>query len=179
MKERVKTLIPAEEIQKRLDELVVEIEKDFAGNVITLICVLKGGVIFMVDLAKKLRHPVEFDFLEISSYGNETVSSGHIKINKDLQNPITGKHVLLVEDIIDSGHTLKKLVNHLSLQNPASLKICTLLDKPDRRAVEGVHVDYTGFVIPNEFVVGYGLDYMQLYRNLPFIGVMEFYEDEQ
>ncbi len=176
MKETLTTLITEEQIEARLNELSEEIMKDFKGKVITLICVLKGGVIFMVDLARRLKQEVQFDFLDISSYGDSTESSGHIKINKDLENSITGKDVLLVEDIIDSGRTLKHIIAHLNSQKPSSLKVCTLLDKPDRRVVKDVNVDYVGFIIPDEFVVGYGLDYAQKYRNLSYIGVLHLAE---
>jgi len=177
MKEHVTTLISTEAVNSRLKELAEQISADFAGKTITLICVLKGAVIFMVDLARMITVPVEFDFMDISSYGSGTVSSGNIKINKDLENSLEGKHVLLVEDIIDSGRTLSHLIKHLRTQNPASLKLCTLLDKPDRRVVEDVSVDYEGFVIPDQFVVGYGLDYDQRYRNLPYIGIVHFDEE--
>ncbi|MDR1639723.1 MAG: hypoxanthine phosphoribosyltransferase [Clostridiales bacterium] len=177
MKETVEVLISEQGIAKRIDEIAERVSKDFEGKTISLICVLKGGVMFMVDLAKKLKQTVEFDFLDISSYGNSTESSGIIKIDKDLENPITGKHVLLVEDIIDSGRTLAHLHRHLWAQGPAELKICTLLDKPDRRVDHSITPDYVGFVIPDEFVVGYGLDYAQRYRNLSYIGILRFNEE--
>lgn len=176
MKETIRVLISEEEIEQKLNEMSAQITEDFKGKTITLICVLKGGVMFMVDLARKLTQPVELDFLDISSYGNGTVSTGVIKIDKDLENAITGKDVLLVEDIIDSGRTLSLLYKHLMAQKPASLKICTLLDKPDRRVVFDVTPDYTAFRIPDEFVVGYGLDYAQRYRNLSYIGVLQIEE---
>jgi len=169
-------MISAEEIAKRVEEIAAEISRDHEGQTITLICILKGGVIFMVDLSRKLTIPVEFDFMDISSYGDDTVSSGIVKIDKDLENPITGKHVILVEDIIDSGLTLSHVYKHLITQNPASLSICTLLVKNDRWEVKDVKPDYVGFEIPNEFVVGYGLDYAQKYRNLDYIGILEFVE---
>jgi len=176
MKEHVTPLITAEAINKRLKELAAQISEDLGDKTVTVICVLKGAVIFMVDLARLLPMPVEFDFMDISSYGSGTESSGNIKIDKDLENTIEGKHVLLVEDIIDSGRTLSHLIKHLRAQNPASLRLCTLLDKPERRVVNDVSVDYEGFVIPDKFVVGYGLDYDQRYRNLPYIGVLHFEE---
>ncbi len=176
MKEIVSSLISAEQIQNRIAELSAQIMDDFKGKTITMICVLKGGVVFMVDLAKGINQDVELDFMEISSYGDGTESSGIIKINKDLTNPITGKNVLLVEDIIDSGRTLSHLISHLKSQKPSELKICTLLDKPDRRVVDDIKPDYIGFVIPDEFVIGYGLDYAQRYRNLPYIGKLSFEE---
>ena len=177
MKEHVTTLISTEAVNSRLKELAEQISADYAGKTITLICVLKGAVIFMVDLARLLTVPVVFDFMDISSYGAGTVSSGIIQIKKDLDHSLEGKHVLLVEDIIDSGRTLSHLIKHLRAQNPASLKLCTLLDKPDRRVVDDVSVDYEGFVIPDQFVVGYGLDFDQRYRNLPYIGIVHFDEE--
>ena len=137
-----------------------------------MICVLKGGVFFTCELAKRINLPVSFDFMSVSSYGAGTVSSGIVKIVKDLDEAIEGKDVLLVEDIIDSGNTLKYLVDILKQRKPNSLKVCTLLDKPERRVAD-VDVDYVGFEIPDKFVVGYGLDYDQKYRNLPYIGVVE------
>lgn len=175
MKETISVLVPEHEIEKRLNEIVEQISRDFEGKTITLVCVLKGAVMFMVDIAKKLKQPVEFDFMDVSSYGDSTVSSGNIKINKDLENSIEGKHVLLVEDIIDSGRTLSHVINHLKSKKPESLKICTLLDKPERRLCD-ITVDYTGFEIPDEFVIGYGLDYAQRYRNLPYIGILNIEE---
>jgi hypoxanthine phosphoribosyltransferase len=166
-----KTLITSEELAKRVDELAAEIMNDYNGKTVTLVCVLKGGVIFMVDLARKLNLDVELDFLEISSY-RDAVESGIIKFIKDLSNPITGKHVLLVEDIIDSGKTLSYLSGHLKAQRPASFKICALLNKQSRRVVPGCDPDYVGFDIPDEFVIGYGLDYAQKYRNLSYIAVL-------
>ena len=172
MNENIRQLISAEQIDKRVSELAEEIMRDFEGKPITLICVLKGGIFFMVDLAKKLKTAVEIDFMDISSYGNSAVSSGHIKINKDLENPITGKNVLLVEDIIDTGQTMVHVLAHLRMQKPNMLKVCSLLNKPERRKVAGADVDYIGFTIPDEFVVGYGLDYAEKYRNLPYIGIL-------
>ena len=176
MKETVTTLLSTEDISQRIDEIALSLETAYAGQPITMICILKGGVVFMADLARKVNLPIEFDFMDISSYGSGTESSGQIKINKDLEHSLEGKHVLLVEDIIDSGRTLSHLIKYLQGKNPASLKLCALLDKPDRRVVEDVVVDYEGFVIPDKFVVGYGLDYDQRYRNLPFIGVVNFEE---
>lgn len=175
MKETISILIPENEIQKRLDEMTQQISNDLKGKTITLICILKGGVMFMVDLAKKLKQPVEFDFMDVSSYGESTESKGNIKINKDLENSIEGKEVVLVEDIIDSGRTLKYLIEYLKQKKPASLRICTLLDKPERRLFD-IQVDYVGFEIPDDFVVGYGLDYAQRYRNLPYIGILHLEE---
>ena len=176
MKEKIETLISTSAIEKRLDELAEVINSDYKDEEIYLVCVLKGGVFFMVQLSKRLTSPVSLNFMDVSSYGDGTESSGHIKILMDLDESIEGKNVLIVEDIIDSGRTLSHLVNLLNSRNPKSLKICTLLDKPDRR-VSQVDVAYTGFTIPDAFVVGYGLDYAQKYRNLDYIGVISFEEE--
>lgn len=176
MAETVKVMLTEEEVDKRIQEIGEEISKEYEGKNIHLICVLKGGVFFMCELAKRITVPVSMDFMAISSYGSDTKSSGVIKIVKDLDESITGKDVLVVEDIVDSGRTLSYLMDMLKDRKPNSLKLCTLLDKPDRRVVD-VHVDYTGFRIPDEFVVGYGLDYAQKYRNLPYIGVVSFDEE--
>ena len=172
MAEKVKVLVPEEDVAKRIKELGEQISKDYAGKQVHLICVLKGGVFFMCELAKRITVPVSMDFMSVSSYGDGTKSSGVVKIAKDLDETLEGKNVLIVEDIIDSGRTLYYLMDILSKRNPKSMKICTRLDKPERR-VKDVKVDYVGFNIPDEFVVGYGLDYAQRYRNLPFIGVVE------
>ena len=165
-------MLSEEEVDKRIQEMGDQISKDYAGKTVHLICVLKGGVFFMCELAKRITVPVTMDFMSCSSYGDDTVSSGLVKIVKDLDQPIAGKDVIIVEDIIDSGRTLSHLMEMLKGREPASLKLSTLLDKPDRRVVD-VKVDYTGFEIPDEFVVGYGLDYAQKYRNLPYIGKVE------
>ena len=172
-KHHVKEMITEDAVNKRIRELGERISEDYAGQQIRLICVLKGGSFFMCELAKRISVPVSIDFMSVSSYGGDTKSSGVVKIVKDLDESITGKDVLVVEDIIDSGRTLSYLMAMLRDRGPKSLKLCTLLDKPDRRVID-VKVDYTGFEIPDEFVVGYGLDYDQLYRNLPFIGMVEF-----
>lgn len=172
MKDKIRVMLSEEQIDKRVRELAAQISKDYEGKEIHLICILKGSVFFSCELAKRLTIPVTFDFMSVSSYGNETVSSGRVRILKDLDESIQGKNVLIVEDIIDSGNTLAHLMNMLSTRGPESLEICTLLDKPDRRVTD-VDVKYVGFVIPDEFVVGYGLDYNQLYRNLPYVGVVE------
>ena len=169
---QLEILLSEEKIRSRIKELGSQITKDYKGKEICLICVLKGGVMFMVDLSKEINLLVEMDFMAISSYGNESTSSGIVKIIKDLDEPIEGKHVLIVEDIIDSGRTLSYLVKILTDRNPASLRICTLLDKPEKR-ITNVKVDYVGFTIPDKFVLGYGLDYMQKYRNIPYIAVMK------
>ena len=171
MKEKIKVLLPEAEVDKKIQELGEQISKDYEGKNIHMICVLKGGVFFTCELAKRISVPVSLDFMSVSSYGSETKSSGVVKIVKDLDEPIKGKNVLVVEDIVDSGRTLSYLMEMLKDRGPESLRLCTLLDKPERRVVD-VHVDYTGFQIPDEFVVGYGLDYDQRYRNLPYIGVI-------
>lgn len=172
MEMNVQVLISEEEVKKRVTEMGRQITEDYAGKELLVICVLKGGVFFMCELAKHINLPIIHDFMSVSSYGNGTVSSGQIRIKKDLEESIAGQDVLIVEDIIDSGKTLYHLMNLLSERKPASLRLCTLLDKPDRREVD-VKVDYIGFSIPDLFVVGYGLDYAQHYRNLPYVGVIE------
>ena len=176
MSERISVLLSEEAVDKRINEIGEQISKDYEGKTIHMICVLKGGVFFMTELAKRISVPVSMDFMAISSYGADTKSSGVIKIVKDLDESITGKDVLVVEDIVDSGRTLSYLLMMLKERKPNSLKLCTLLDKPDRRVID-VDVDYTGFQIPDEFVVGYGLDYAQKYRNLPYIGVVHLDEE--
>ena len=173
MGEKIRVLLTEEEVNRRISEVAAAVSRDYEGKTVHLICVLKGGVFFTCELAKRITVPVSFDFMAVSSYGGGTESSGHLKMVKDLDEPLEGKDVLLVEDIIDSGNTLFHLLKILRERKPASLKICTLLDKPSRRVKE-VTVDYVGFSIPDEFVVGYGLDYDQKYRNLPYIGVVEF-----
>lgn len=172
-KHHVETLISEEAVNEKIKELGAKISKDYEGKEIHLVCVLRGGSFFMCELAKRITIPVTLDFMSVSSYGGDTKSSGVVKIVKDLDDAIEGKEVLVVEDIIDSGRTLSYLMEMLRDRHPASLHLCTLLDKPDRRVVS-VNVDYTGFSIPDEFVVGYGLDYDQRYRNLPYIGVVKF-----
>ena len=175
MAEKIKVLISEEEVAARIRELGEKISKEYEGKQIHLICVLKGGVFFMCELAKRITVPVSMDFMCVGSYGDGTKSSGVVRLAKDLDESIENKEVLIVEDIIDSGNTLYYLMDVLRQRKPASLRLCTLLDKPDRR-VKDVHVDWTGFEIPDEFVVGYGLDYAQKYRNLPYIGVVEVAE---
>ena len=172
MADKIRVLLPEEDVNKRISEVAEQISKDYEGKQIHLICILKGGVFFTCELAKRITVPVSLDFMSVSSYGADTKSSGVVKIIKDLDEPLEGKDVLIVEDIIDSGRTLAHLVKLLGNRNPKSISICTLLDKPERRVTD-VKVDYVGFNIPDEFVVGYGLDYDQKYRNLPFIGVVE------
>ena len=176
MKERIEVMFTAEEITKRLEEIAQEVYEEFGDEQVEMVCVLKGGVVTLVELAKKMKMPVTMNFMDVSSYGDGTESSGHIKILRDLDEDITGKNVLLVEDIIDSGRTLSKLRTLLIQRNPKKLKLCTLLDKPDRRVTE-VPVDYVGFTIPDAFVVCYGLDYAQKYRNLDYVGVVHFEEE--
>ena len=174
MSERIKVLLSEEEVDARIQQVAAKISKDYAGKEVHLICVLKGGVFFTCELAKRITVPVTLDFMSVSSYGDDTKSSGVVKIVKDLDQPLIGKDVLIVEDIIDSGRTLSYLLKILEDRNPNSIRLCTLLDKPERRVKKDVKVDYCCFNIPDEFVVGYGLDYAQKYRNLPFIGVVEF-----
>lgn len=172
MNDNVKVLIEENDVNAKISEIAKEISKKYEGKTIHLICVLKGGAFFMCELAKRITADVSMDFMAVSSYGDGSESSGSIKIIKDLDESIKDKNVLIVEDIIDSGRTLKKLTELLWQRQPASMEICTLLDKPDRRVVD-VEVQYKCFDIPDEFVVGYGLDYAQKYRNLPYIGVVE------
>lgn len=173
MAERIRVLLSEEEVNARIKVIGEQISKDYEGREVHLVCVLKGGTFFMCELAKRITVPVSLDFMSVSSYGNSTKSSGAVKIVKDLDESLMGKDVIIVEDIVDSGRTLSYLMELMRDRGPRSLALCTLLDKPDRRVVE-VPVTYTGFRIPDEFVVGYGLDYAQKYRNLPFIGVVEF-----
>ena len=175
MKEIIKVMLTEKEVDERIQEMGRQISKDYEGKQVHLVCLLKGGSFFMCELAKRITVPVSLDFMSISSYGSDTKSSGVVKIVKDLDEPLKGKDVLVVEDIVDSGRTLSYLLEMLRDREPKSLHLCTLLDKPDRRVVD-VDVDYTGFQIPDKFVVGYGLDYDQRYRNLPYIGVVEFEE---
>ena len=172
MSESVRVMLPEEKVNQRIAELGEEISKEFAGEPVHLICILKGSVFFTCELAKRITVPVTMDFMTVSSYGSGTTSSGNVKIKKDLDEDIAGKNVVVIEDIIDTGRTLACLLEILKERNPKKLKLFTLLDKPDRRIAD-VSVDYTGFVIPDEFVVGYGLDYDQRYRNLPYVGVLD------
>ena len=178
LKDVERILITSEEIGARVRELGQQITNDYAGQEILMIGVLRGAVIFMADLARSIKRPMDIDFMAITSYGLSTNSSGVVRIIKDLDEVVEGRHILIIEDIIDSGRTLYYLIDILKKRNPKSVHLCTLLDKPERR-VRDVKVDYTCFDIPDEFVVGYGLDYAQKYRNLPYIGVVEFHEDEE
>ena len=165
-------LISQEEIRAKVKELAHRISEDYRGQELLLVCILKGGMVFLADLMREMEIPVEIDFMAISSYGDGTVSSGVVRILMDLETNIEGKNVLIVEDIIDTGRTIDYITEMLRSRDPASLSICTLLDKRARREVE-VPLHYIGFEIPDKFVIGYGLDYGQIYRNLPFIGVLK------
>ena len=172
MSDKISVLLDEAIVDARIQEIGEEISRDYAGKEVHIICVLKGSVFFACELAKRITVPVSLDFMSVSSYGDETKSSGVVKIVKDLDEPLEGKDVLIVEDIVDSGRTLSYLIQILNKRRPKSMRLCTLLDKPERRVTE-VKVDYTCFEIPDKFVVGYGLDYAQRYRNLPYIGVVE------
>ncbi len=172
MAEHIKVLLSEQEVDEKIQQIGNQISKEYEGKVVHLVCVLRGGSFFMCELAKRITTPVTIDFMSVSSYGMDVKSSGVVKIVKDLDEPLLGKNVIVVEDIVDSGRTLSYLLEILKARKPESLKLCTLLDKPEQRVVE-VPVDYTGFEIPDYFVVGYGLDYQQKYRNLPYIGVVE------
>ncbi len=169
----IKVHITEEEVQKRVAEIGAEITERFKGESVYLVCILRGSIFFTTELAKKIDLPMTIDFMTVSSYGAQTVSSGVINVKQDLSGSIEGENVIIVEDIIDSGNTLSRLIQLFKSRNPKTLTLCTLLDKPDRRVVKDVEVDYTGFVIPDKFVVGYGLDWDQKYRNLPYIGFVE------
>ena len=162
-----------EQVNKRIAEIGAEITERFKGESVYLICILKGSIFFTTELAKRIDLPVEMDFMTVSSYGAQTVSSGVINVKQDLSGSIEGKNVIVVEDIIDSGNTLSRLLQLFKSRNPKTLTLCTLLDKPERRVVKDVVVDYTGFVVPDKFIVGYGLDWDQKFRNLPYIGFVE------
>jgi len=169
---KVNVMISEEQVNMRIREMAEQISNDYEGKSVHLICILKGSIFFTCELAKRLTIPVTLDFMSVSSYGSETVSSGRVRILKDLDESIQGRNVIIIEDIIDSGRTLAYLKELLGTRAPESLCICTLLDKPSRREIE-VPVEYIGFEIPDKFVVGYGLDFDQYYRNLPFVGVVE------
>ena len=173
MLETPEVLLSAEEIDKRITEIAAQLSRDYAGKNLLMIGALSGAVIFMADLARKLTCEVEFDFIRTSSYGDASRSSGNVQLRAAPTQDLQGRHVLLVEDIVDAGHTLVFLQEYLNSQNPASLRICTLLDKPSRREDSSVKFDYLGFSIPDYFVVGYGLDYAQRYRNLPYVGIIK------
>ena len=165
-------LFSEEQLDRRVREIAAQIEKDYEGKEIMLIGVLRGSFVFMADLCRRIDLPCTLDFMSVSSYGKGTSSSGQVQITKDLSSDISGQHIIVIEDILDSGNTLSYLLKLLEQRNPASIRLCTLLDKPDRRVKE-VKVDYSGFSIPDAFVVGYGLDYAEQYRNLPYIGILK------
>ena len=170
---RIKTLIGEDELHARIKEMGKQIEKEYEGKEITLICILKGSVFFTVELAKNIEGDVKLEFIRVSSYGEGTKSTGEIKMKLDLKDSIKGKDVIVIEDIIDTGRTLSYLIEYLKMKKPNSVKLCALLDKPSRRVKKEVKVDYTGFQIPDKFVVGFGLDWDENYRNLPYIGYIE------
>lgn len=172
MSDKIKELLSEEEVENRIRELGGQITKDYDGEEVFLICTLKGASFFACELAKRIRLPLTLDFIAVASYGDGTQSSGEVRMIKDLDESIEGKNVIVVEDIVDTGRTLSYLMEILKKRNPKTLKLCSLLDKPERRVVD-IKADYTGFEIPDLFVVGYGLDYAQKYRNLPYIGVVE------
>ncbi len=171
MADKIEMMYSEYQVSERIRQLGQEISKDYEGKEVTLICILKGATFFACELAKRIKVPVQIEFMRCSSYGNETESSGVVKIIQDLDHPIRDKHIIIVEDIIDTGRTMHYLLDVLNQRGPASLKLCALLDKPDRRVAD-VSLDYTGFVIPDKFIVGYGLDYAQKYRNLPYVGIV-------
>jgi hypoxanthine phosphoribosyltransferase len=164
-------LIDRPTLDQRLDELGAQLTRDYAGKPLVVLGVLKGSIMFMADLTRRIDLPLSMDFLGVSSYGDKTVSSGVVRITSDLSKPIEGKHVLIAEDIVDTGLTMSFLLENLATRKPASVKVCTLLHKPARAKVE-VPLDYVGFTIEDKFVVGYGLDYAEIYRNVPFVGVV-------
>ena len=168
----ISTLISEEELTARIKEMGAQISKDYEGESVHLICILKGGAYFMTELSKYITIPVTIDFMQVTSYGAGTTSSGIVKIVKDHDEPLEGRNVIIVEDIIDTGYTLSYLMEILKDRKPASLKLAAMLNKPDRRIRE-VKIDYCGFDVPDKFVIGYGLDYDQKYRNLPYIGIVE------
>ena len=171
-KERVRPLIPADRIQKRIRVLAKEIRRDFPEERLHLVSVLKGGVFFLTDLARSIPGEVSFDFIAVASYGQNTHSSGQVRLTRDLDSSIEGQTVIVVEDILDTGMTLQYLLRLFQQRKPKHLRVAVLLDKPERR-IAAVHADYVGFTIPNEFVVGYGLDYSERYRNLPYVGILK------
>ncbi len=172
MSETIREMIPEADLVARIKELGEQISKDYEGEEVFVVCTLRGAAPFACELAKRISVPVTMDFMKVSSYGAGTVSSGDVRIKMDVELPVEGKNVLICEDIIDSGNTLHYLLDIFKNRNTKSVRLVTMLDKPDRREVD-VDVDYVGFTIPDEFVVGYGLDYDQKYRNLPYIGVVE------
>ena len=172
MADKISVLLTEQEVDDKIKQIGMQISKDYEGKDVHLICILKGGVFFMCELAKRITVPVSLDFMDVSSYGDDTSSSGVVKIVKDLDELLEGKHVIIVEDIIDSGRTLHYLMEILKKRNPASLRLCTLLDKPSRRTAD-VRADYIGFAVDDLFIIGYGLDFDQKYRNLPYISYLD------
>lgn len=170
--DKIEVLFSEEEIEKKLNELARKIEEDYNGKEITVICVLKGATFFTIELTKRIKNKMQFEFIELSSYGNNTESLGNIRVVKDLNKDIENKDILIIEDIIDTGRTMKHLIKELKRKNAKSIKIATLLDKKERRLVD-LDANYVGFEIPNKFVVGYGMDYAENYRNLPYIGYIK------
>lgn len=178
MKEEVSVLVEEEKLLDRIKELAEQINKDYEGREVFLLCILKGSIYFTCELSKYMTVPVRLGFISVSSYGDGLTSSGAVTIDRDADLEVEGKHVIVIEDIIDTGRTLSFLLNMLAKRKPASLRLCTLLDKPERRVTD-IPVDYVGFQVPDKFVVGFGLDYAQKYRNLPFIGELTFKEDRE
>ncbi|MGN1206645.1 MAG: hypoxanthine phosphoribosyltransferase [Eubacterium sp.] len=178
MKEEIKVLISEKEITKKVKEIATQINKDYEGKEVFLLCILKGSVFFTCELSKYLTVPVKMGFMSASSYGDGLTSSGVVRINQDEEINVKGKHVIVIEDIVDSGRTLAFLMHMLAKREPASMRLCALLDKPSGR-VSDVNADYTGFKIPDKYVVGYGMDYAQRYRNLPYVGELIFKEGEE
>lgn len=172
MSDKIKVLLPEEEVEERIRQIGKQITEDYSDEEVFLVCTLKGASFFACELAKRIDLPLTLDFIAVASYGNGTQSSGEVRMIKDLDESIEGKNVIVVEDIVDTGRTLSYLLEIMRKRNPKSLKLCSLLDKPERRVVD-VKVDYRGFEVPDLFIVGYGLDYAQKYRNLPYIGVLE------
>lgn len=175
MKEEINVLIEEERLISKIQEIAEQINRDYEGKELYLICILKGSVYFTCELSKYIKVPVKIGFLSVSSYGDGLTSSGAVTLNGDLDFDVKGKHIIVVEDIVDSGRTLAYLLHMLAKRKPESLRLCTLLDKPSSRAAE-IQVDYVGFEVPDKFVVGFGMDYAQKYRNLPYIGELVFKE---
>lgn len=178
MADKISVMFSEEEVTSKIQEMADQINRDYAGKEIHMICILKGGAFFACELAKRITVPLEMDFMQVSSYGNATKSSGIVRIKKDVDNSMEDHDVIIVEDIIDSGKTMHYLIPVLAQRGTSSIKLCALLSKPDRREAD-VTIDYLGYEIPDEFVVGYGLDYAQKYRNLPYIGVVELDQEEE